>query len=113
MDVLRALGRPEDVEAAHALLLRLGGNQATLDEGRVVYASFLLDQDRVKEAWELTRPGALRAAPSDGELRVWYVAARAAARLGDRRAGRRLYQAIVEADPGFPGLDELESGLTG
>jgi hypothetical protein len=79
----------------------------------VVYASFLLDQDRAREAWECARPTSLRAAPSDGDLRVWYVAARAAARLGDRSGSRRLYQAIVEADPGFPGLNELEAALPG
>jgi tetratricopeptide (TPR) repeat protein len=111
MDVLRALDRPEEVEAAHALLRRLGGSPATLDEGKVVYASYLLDRDRAREAWELTRPSSLKAGPSDGDLRVWYVAARAAARLGDRSASRRLYQAIVDGDPGFPGLDELEAAL--
>ena len=84
MDVLRALERPEEVEATHALLRRLGGSPATLDEGKVVYASFLLDRDRAREAWELTRPSSLKASPTDGDLRVWYVAARAAARLGDR-----------------------------
>jgi hypothetical protein len=39
---------------------------------------------------------------------VWFVAARAAARLGDRRTARRLYEVIQAADPGFPGLDELD-----
>ncbi len=112
MDVLRALDRPEEVEASHALLQRLGGSPAALDEGRVVYASFLLDQNRAREAWEVARPASLKATPSDEELRVWYVAARAAARLGDRSGSRRLYQAIVEADPGFPGLDELEAALS-
>jgi len=46
MDVLRALERDADVEAAYALLRRLGANRPALDEGRVVYASFLLDHDR-------------------------------------------------------------------
>jgi tetratricopeptide (TPR) repeat protein len=113
MDVLRALERDADVEAAFALLRRLGASRATTDEGRVVYASFLLDHDRAREAWELTRPRSLGADPGEGELRVWYVAARAAARLGERSIGRRLYQAIQEADPGFPGLDELEEALRG
>jgi tetratricopeptide (TPR) repeat protein len=113
MDVLRALDRPDDVAAAHALLRRLGGSPAALAEGRVVYGSFLLDHDRAREAWELTRPGSLKATPTDDELRLWYVAARAAARLGDRSGSRRLYQAIVEADPGFPGLDDLEAALLG
>ena len=37
MDVLRALDRPEEVEAAHALLRRLGGSPAALAEGRVLF----------------------------------------------------------------------------
>ncbi len=113
MDVLRALERDADVEAAYALLCRLGGSRATMDEGRVVYASFLLDHDRPREAWELTRPASLGADPSEGELRVWYVACRTAVRLGERATGRRLYEAIQEADPGFPGLDELDAALAG
>jgi tetratricopeptide (TPR) repeat protein len=111
MDVLRALERDADVESAYTLLRRLGGGRAALDEGRVVYASFLLDHDRAREAWELTRPGSLGADPTEGDLRVWYVAARAAARLGERATARRLYQAIQEADPGFPGLDALDVAL--
>jgi len=42
---------------------------------------------------------------------VWYVAARAAARLGERATARRIYQALQEADPGFPGLDTLDAAL--
>ena len=113
MDVLRALERTGDVEVAYALLRRLGGSRATLDEGRVVYASFLLDHDRAREAFELTRPTAISARPTEEELRVWYVAGRAAARLGDRATAGRLYHAIQESDPGFPGLDELEAALKG
>ena len=79
MDVLRALDRPEEVEAAHALLRRLGGSPAALAEGRVVYGSFLLDQNRAREAWELTRPGSLKADPER----------RRAAACGTWRPGRR------------------------
>jgi tetratricopeptide (TPR) repeat protein len=111
MDILRAPERPAEVEAAYSLLRRLGGSPAALAEGRVVYGSYLLDCDRAREAWALTRPANLKARPAEEELRVWYVAARAAARLGDRPGSRRLYQAIAEADPGFPGLDELEAAL--
>lgn len=111
MDVLRALERDADVEAAHRLLRRLGASRESLDEGRVVYGSFLLDHDRAQEAWELTRPASLGADPREGELRVWYVAARAAARLGERATARRIYQALQEADPGFPGLDALDEAL--
>lgn len=113
MDALRALDRGDDVEAAHRLLRRLGGPPAALDEGRVVYGSFLLDVGRDREAWELTRPARLSADPTESELRVWYVAARAALRLDDRAAADRLLKAIQEADPAFPGLDGLSAALRG
>jgi len=108
MDVLRALERPRDLERAWQELRRRGGRPEVLEEGRVVYASHLLDTGRVAEAWELTRPERLEANPSEARLRVWYVAARAAARRGDARGARRLADAIVSRDPGFPGIDELE-----
>ena len=33
-------------------------------------------------------------------------------RLGDARTARRLYEAIQSADPGFPGLDELDRAIS-
>ncbi len=111
MDVLRALERPEDVERAWALLQRLGGSTATKDEGKVVFASYLLDADRAAEAWEVASPGRITADASESRLRVWYVAARAASRLGDRETALRLYEAITGGDPAFPGLDELKAAI--
>jgi predicted Zn-dependent protease len=111
MDVLRALNRTGDVEAAWQELNRRGGSKATLAEGKVVYASFLIDEGKVAEARKLVRPGRLTAEPHPGELRVWFVAARAAALEDDPNDARRLADAIVAADPGFPGIDDLESDI--
>lgn len=108
MDVLRALDRPADVEEAWKAFRRIGGERETEREARVVYGSFLLDLGKDREAWELTNPKRIGPSPHESELRVWFVAARAAARLGDRHTARRLYEVIQSADPGFPGLDELD-----
>jgi tetratricopeptide (TPR) repeat protein len=113
MDALRALERGKDVEEAWRLLRKLGGRPDTLDEGRVVYGSYLLDADRAREAWKVVEPGRLVQDPGESRLRVWYVAARAAARLGDFGTARRLYQAVQQTDPAFPGLDELGRALEG
>lgn len=108
MDALRALDRPADVEATWHSFRRIGGERDTEREARVVYGSFLLDQGRDREAWEVTDPKRMSPSPQDSELRVWFVAARAAARLGDFRTARRLYEALQSAAPGFPGLDDLD-----
>ena len=113
MDVLRALNRPDDVESAWGLLRRLDARRETRDEGKVVYGSFLLDRGEDRKAWEITNPKRIHDDPAESELRVWYVASRAAARLGDSVTGRRLYEAIQAADPAFPGLDELDAATRG
>jgi hypothetical protein len=105
--------RPDDVEAAWKLMKNLGGDRETLDEARVVYGSFLLDRGEDRKAWQITSPKRIGEDPGESELRVWYVAARAAARLGDGRTARQLLDAIRGSDPGFPGLDELERAIEG
>ena len=112
MDVLRALERPKDVEATWAGLQRIGGDKATRDEAKVVYGSFLLDRGEDRRAWQVSGPKRMGADPPESELRVWYVAARAAQRLGDLPTARKIYEAIERADAAFPGLDELDR-LTG
>lgn len=113
MDVLRALDRPDDVESAWGLLRRLDARRETRDEGRVVYGSFLLDRGEDRKAWDVTDPKRIHDAPTESELRVWYVASRAAARLGDMKTARRLYEAVQASDPAFPGLDELDAATRG
>jgi tetratricopeptide (TPR) repeat protein len=111
MDALRALDRPADVEKAWKLLSELGGTPATVKEGRVVYASFLLDEGRPRDAWKVANPGRIEAEPFEEDLRLWYVAARTAARLEDAPTARKLLDAITQEAPGFPGLDALEDAV--
>jgi tetratricopeptide (TPR) repeat protein len=108
MDVLRALDRPDDVDEAWTLMGRLGGSREARAEVQVVYGAHLLDRNEARRAWEVTKPGRITQDPSESDLRVWYVAARAAAELGDRGTARRLFEAIQETDPAFPALDELD-----
>lgn len=111
MDVLRALERPDDVESAWKMMRDLRADRETQDEARVVYGSFLLDRGDDHKAWQVTSPRQLSAEPRESELRVWYVAARAAARLGDLSTAQQLLNAIRDTDPAFPGLDELERAV--
>jgi tetratricopeptide (TPR) repeat protein len=109
MDCLRALGRRDDVGVVWEELQRRGGRPGVLKEGKVVYASMLIDGGAIDEARRLVAPRGLKADPFPEDLRLWYVAARAAALDGDPEEARRLRNAILAADPGFPGIDELES----
>lgn len=108
MDVLRALGRTEDIEEVWTQFRGLDADRATIDEAKVVYASHLLDQGQAHKAWNLISPPRITADPGESEMRVWYVAARVAHELGDAKTARRLREAIQAADPAFPGLDELD-----
>ena len=108
MDVLRALGRNEDVESVWKAFNEIdGGIRATRDEAKVVFGSYLLDAGDAERAWEVTNPKRMPDDPEESELRVWYVASRAAHRLGDTQTARQLLEAIERVDSAFPGLDEL------
>jgi len=108
MDVLRAKGRDRDVEAAWELLQKSDVRPAVYKEGKVVYASFLLDKGDAAAAWDLTGPDRVGPNAKEADLRVWYIAARAAAINGDTDTARRIADAIVLNDPSFAGLDELD-----
>ncbi len=112
MDVLRALDRPRDVEAAWTELRRRGASGLVLNEGTVVYASFLLDQGRAEDAWAVVDPGRIERSPNEAHLRRYFVAARVAAALGDAATARRFADAIVLTDPSFPGYDQLEAEIS-
>jgi tetratricopeptide (TPR) repeat protein len=111
MDCLRALERPGDVTKTWNLLLDLDTPATVGHEARVVYASFLLDQGKPREAWQVIKPGRLVASPSPGELRRWYVAAKVALEAGDKDAARRIVAALDEQEPDFEGVEELRAVL--
>jgi hypothetical protein len=108
MDVLRAQGRNKDVEKAWQELEKRGGHGLVMNEGRIVYASFLLDEGRADEAWAIVKPPRVEQRPNDGHLRLYYVAARTAAARGDRETARKWSDEIITHDPAFPGYEQLE-----
>jgi tetratricopeptide (TPR) repeat protein len=108
IDVLRAQGRDRDVENAWKTLREMDTRPVVEREGRVVYGSYLLDQGDAAGAWELTGPRKIVDGVAESEYRVWYVAARAAAQLGDTDTARQLADAIIRNDPGFPGIEALD-----
>jgi len=109
MDCLRALDRVDDIHPVWEELQRRGGRPEVIKEGKVVYASVLIDGGDIAGARTLVTPRRLAATPFPEDLRLWYVAARAAALDGDGAEARKLRNAILQADPGFPGIDELEA----
>jgi hypothetical protein len=111
MDVLRAQGRDRDVETAWKELQRRGGHGLVMNEGTIVYASFLLDKDRIDEAWKVIDPGSITSNPNEGHLRRYFVAARVAAARGDVTTAKRYSDTIVLADPSFPGYESLETEI--
>jgi len=111
MDVLRALGRPQDVHKVWQELQSLGGRPEAVKEARVVYGSFLIDEGDVRRAWEIVGPDRLPERPHEEDLRQWYVAARAALLLGDAPTARKLLKAIERHDESMPGLDELREQI--
>lgn len=112
MDCLRALGRKQDISKTWDLIGEHDVSPDISHEARVVYASFLLDEGKPREAWEVIKPGRLIASPSPGELRRWFVAARVALEAGDTDAARRILAAIDEQEPDFEGVEELRQALT-
>lgn len=112
MDSLRAMGRNEDVEKLWQEVGRLADEPSIIKEASVVYASYLLDNDRTEEARALITPGRLSNKPYPEDLRVWYVAARSAALDGDPAEANRIRDAIEIFDPAFPGLDLLAAEIS-
>ena len=111
MDILRAQDRPREVENTWKELNKRGGHGLVMNEGAIVYASFLLDQGDVDGAWDVIDPGKIVAKPNEGHLRRYYVAGRVAAAQGDRTRAKAFSDAIVVNDPSFPGWDSLEAEI--
>lgn len=108
MDVLRAQGRSQDVEKAWQELEKRGGHGLVMNEGKIVYASYLLDEGRADEAWKIVKPPRVEQRPNEGHLRLYYVAARTAAALGEKETARKWSDEIITHDPAFPGYEQLE-----
>ncbi len=108
MDVLRGMGRTDDVEAVWQEFQRLDGGPAVKKEAQVVYASHLIDIEDLDGAAEVVGSPKKGSEPWPEDLRLWYVAARVAALRGDKAGARRIADSIVVEDPSFPGLDELD-----
>ena len=111
MDVLRALNRDKDVTMAWETLQKADVSPAVWKEGKVVYGTFLLEHGDADGAWDLTGPDRVGPNAHEADLRVWYVAARAAASNGDTATARRIADAIVLNDPSFAGLDALDTEI--
>ncbi|MFQ5524411.1 MAG: tetratricopeptide repeat protein [Acidimicrobiia bacterium] len=112
LDCLRALDRPEDVTRAWERLQEQDLSASVSDEARVVYASFLLDQGKPRQAWKVIKPGRLVASPKPSQLRRWFVAAKVALAAGDSDAARRLIAALDEHEPDFEGIEELRRRIS-
>jgi hypothetical protein len=112
MDVLRAQGRDKDVELAWNELQKRGGHGLVMNEGKIVYASYLLDHGRADEAWPIVKPPRVEQRPNEGHLRLYYVAARTAAARGDKATARKWSDEIITHDPAFPGYEQLEREIT-
>jgi len=108
MDVLRAKGRGKDVKSAWETLEKADVAPSVWKEGKVVYGSYLLDEGDAEGAWDLTGPDRVGPNAKESDLRVWYIAARAAASTGETATARKIADAIVLNDPSFPGLDALD-----
>lgn len=111
MDCLRAMGKKADVVKTWDRIQDLEPSPTVSYEAKVVYASFLLDEGRARDAWAVIKPGRLVASPAPGEVRSWYVAARAALAADDKDAARRLLAALDEQEVDFEGIDELREAL--
>lgn len=108
MDVLRAMGRTDDVTQVWEDFKRFDGSPSVKKEARVVYASFLIDQGDLDGAAIALGPLKKTRDPWPEDLRLMYVAARVAALRGNKAEARRLADALLLEDPSFPGLDELD-----
>jgi hypothetical protein len=111
LDCLRALGKDDGVEKTWRLIQDGDVRTDTQHEARVVYASYLLDKNRPRDAWAVIKPGRLVASPSEGELRRWFVAARVALAAGDKDAARKLLTALEKQETDFEGVEELREQL--
>ena len=83
-----------------------------MNEGAIVYASFLLDQGDPEAAWKVDRSGFdHREAERGASAAVLRRRDGSRAALGDRASAKAFSDAIVLNDPSFPGWDSLEAEI--
>lgn len=111
LDCLRGLERKSDVTREWEKLKTFDVSPTIDSEARVVYASFLLDEGRPRDAWAVIKPGRLVSQPSPGETRRWFVAARVALAAGDHEAAEKLVTALEAQELEFEGVDQLRQQL--
>lgn len=112
LDCLRGLDRKADVTKEWERLRSFDVSPTIDSEARVVYASFLLDEGRPRDAWAVIKPGRLVASPSPGDLRRWFVAGRVAIDIGDREAAEKIVSALESHEVDFEGVDALRADLS-
>lgn len=110
-DCLRGLDRPTELDALWSRAGSLDLEPWARVDGAVVYASALIDQGRLEEASRVLESVDSRQVEEYRRLELTYVAARLAALRGAAPEARRLRAAILEVDPSYPGMRELDDAI--
>jgi hypothetical protein len=114
-DCLRALGRGLDqvATACEELLAATDAPEDRRAEAAIVWAAALADADQLATGRAILRRFLEPRADAAAEhvLRVRYLAAELAGRVGDRTDERRQLEAIARAEAGFLDVDERLAGL--
>jgi tetratricopeptide (TPR) repeat protein len=113
LDCLRALGRLGEVDELWARAAAFDLDAPVRAESAIVYASALLDQSRFDDARSVVDGTDARGTGEYLRLGLSYVTARLAALSGAAEEARRIREAILEVDPSFPGIDELDALIAG
>jgi len=113
MDCARAMGNAVEVERWWRVLREASPSKEAVTEGRVVYAAFLADSDRIGEAISLME-GALvhdHAPEKLPALRQKYLLATLYERAGNVAQARELYTQLVRFDATLYDVPERLAGL--
>jgi tetratricopeptide (TPR) repeat protein len=111
-DCHRALRQHARVDELWRELGAASPSAELLEEGRIVLAGSLADQDRVLDAIRvLDRAPAPRGRPQLHHLRRWYVLADLYERSGDLPRARRVFGDIVAVEPRFADAAERRASL--
>ncbi len=112
-DCYRARKRWDEVDDLWYALGQASPSPELIEEGRIVYAGSLADQQRLDEAIRvLEKAPNPRRNPKIHHLRRWYVLADLYERSGDLPRSRRLFARIVENEPDFGDAFERREALS-